>query len=94
MHLDTDCFSFKCNGDFCCRYENNGDCIHQICPGSLYFSKRINVEKSFYSQDLSVMERWEKRDQDLLVLIVTHWLIANMGRQPIVKNDIDSYKKM
>ena len=40
------------------------------------------------------MERWEKRDQDLLVLIVTHWLIANMGRQPIVKNDIDSYKKM
>ena len=41
------------------------------------------------------MERWEKRDQDLLVLIVAHWLIANMVcLQPIVKIDIDSYKKM
>ena len=36
------------------------------------------------------MERWEKRDQDMLVLIAAHWLIANMGRQPIVKIDIDS----
>ena len=23
-----DCFSFKCIGDFCCRYENNGNCIY------------------------------------------------------------------